>query len=386
MRIAFFSDTYTPEINGVTNTLSRLGAYLDGMCMRQLVIAPDYGGEDTDCDSVCRKVHRFKGIATSLSPKSRLAFPAFWEIDEICDNFMPDIIHVTTELGIGFRGMRYALTRNIPLVMSFHTDYCKYLKYHNLEFARPVIENYLAWFYSFSARTLAPSRNTLEELFRKGYRNLELWSRGIDTVCFNPGYRTGELRNKAGRGRFIFLYVGRLSAEKNLDMLLYAAREIERRFPGQAVFVFTGEGPYAGIIQNSPLPNVLMTGFKRGKELSQIYASADCFAFPSGTETFGNVVLEAMASGLPVAGVASGGVTDFLSHNHNSLLCTADDAAAFTDNLISLMKDKNLRLRLADNAKKTALSRDWNNIFDGLVNVYAETIEEFNRRNIRLTA
>jgi glycosyltransferase involved in cell wall biosynthesis len=386
MKIAYFSDTYQPEINGVTNTLSKLGAYLDGARIRQLVIAPDYGGENADCDSACRKVNRFKGIVTSLSPKSRLAFPAFWNIDEICDSFMPDIIHVTTELGIGFRGMRYALTRNIPLVMSFHTDYCRYLKYHNLEFARPLLENYLAWFYSFSARTLAPSRNTLEALFRKGYRNLELWSRGIDTVCFNPGYRNGELRKTTGQGRFIFLYVGRLSAEKNLDMLLYAACEIERRFPGQAAFVFTGDGPYTEIIQNSSPPNVFITGFKRGKELSQIYASADCFAFPSGTETFGNVVLEAMASGLPVAAVASGGVTDFLSHNNNSLLCAPDDAEAFTENLIALMKDAPLRLRLADNAKKTALSRDWNNIFDGLVNVYAETIEEFNRRNIRLTA
>jgi glycosyltransferase involved in cell wall biosynthesis len=385
MRIAFFTDTYQPEINGVTNTLSKLGAYLDNIRVRQLVIAPDYGGE-VFCDSACRKVFRFKGVAAPLSPKSRLAFPAFWAIDEICDNFKPDIIHVTTELGIGFRGMRYAITRNIPLVMSFHTDYFKYLKYHNLEFARPLLEKYLAWFYRFSASTLAPSRNTLGELLRKGYRNLKLWSRGIDTVCFNPGFRNEELRKTAGQGRFIFLYAGRLSAEKNLDMLLYSAREIERRFPGKAAFVFTGDGPYAGIIQKSSLPNAFLTGFKRGKELSQIYASADCFAFPSGTETFGNAALEAMASGLPVAGVAGGGVTDFLFHNYNSLMCAPDDAAAFTDNLVSFMNDEKLRLRLADNAKKTALSRDWNNIFDGLVNVYAATIEEFNRRNIRLTA
>jgi glycosyltransferase involved in cell wall biosynthesis len=386
MRIAYFTDTYQPEINGVTNTLSKLGAYLDNMRIRQLVIAPDYGGENSVSDSACREVYRFKGITTSLSPKSRLAFPAFWAIDDICDDFKPDIVHVTTELGIGFRGMRYAISRNIPLVMSFHTDYCKYLKYHNLEFARPLLENYLAWFYRFAARTLAPSRNTLEELLSKGYRNLRLWSRGIDTVSFNPGYRNEELRMTAGRGRFVFLYAGRLSAEKNLDMLLYAACEIERRFPGKAAFVFTGDGPYAQIIQNSSLPNAFLTGFKKGKDLSQIYASADCFAFPSGTETFGNAALEAMASGLPVAGVSGGGVTDFLSHNHNSLLCAPDDAAAFTENLISLMKDENLRMRLADNAKKTAVSRDWKNIFDGLVNEYAETIEEFNLRNIRLTA
>jgi len=386
MRIAYFTDTYSPEINGVTNTLSKLGTYLDSLHIRQLVIAPDYDGKNPEIDSEFRKICRFKGISVSLSPKSRIAFPAFWEIDRLCDNFQPDIIHVTTELGIGFRGMRYALSKNIPLVMSFHTDYCKYLKYHNLEFIQPLLENYLAWFYGFSDCTLAPSQNTLKELFHKGYCNLELWSRGIDGVCFNPEYRNENFRKTAGDDKFIFLYVGRLSAEKNLDMLLNAASEIERRFPGRAAFVFTGDGPYAEIIQSSSLPNIIFTGFKKDGELSQIYASADCFAFPSGTETFGNVVLEAMASGLPVAGIASGGVTDFLFHNYNSLLCAPDDAAAFTDNLVSIMKNKDLRLRLANNARKTALSRDWNKIFDGLVNVYAKTIDGYRQYDIGLTA
>jgi len=386
MRIAYFTDTYPSEVNGVTNTLAKLGTYLDERHVRQLVIAPDYDGENPDCDSAFRRVHRFKGITTSLSPKSRLAFPAFWETDEICDEFMPDLIHVTTELGIGFRGMRYALSRNIPLVMSHHTDYCKYLKYHNLDFARPLLENYLAWFYRFSARTLAPSRHTLGELFAKGYRNLGIWSRGIDADRFNPGYRSEDLRKTLAGGKFVFLYVGRLSAEKSLHMLLHAASEIERRFPGRAAFVFTGDGPCAEIIQNSGLPNIIFTGFKRGNDLSQMYASADCFAFPSATETFGNVVLEAMASGLPVAAVAGGGVTDFLSHDHNALLCEPEDPAAFTENLVAVMADHSLRLRLAYNARQTALSRDWDSVFDGLVNVYAEAINEDRQRNMPKTA
>jgi glycosyltransferase involved in cell wall biosynthesis len=382
MRIAYFTDTYSPEVNGVTNTLSKLGSYLDERHVRQLVIAPDYDGNNPDCDSVFRRVHRFKGITTSLSPKSRLAFPAFWEIGEICNNFMPDVVHVTTEMGIGFRGMRYALSRGIPLVMSYHTDYCKYLKYHNLEFARSLLENYLAWFYSFPARTLAPSRHTLGELFAKGYRNLGIWSRGIDADRFNPDYKSEELRKTLAEDKFIFLYVGRLSPEKSLDTLLHAASEIERRFPNKAAFVFTGDGPSAETIQNSNLPNIIFTGFKRGKELSEMYASADCFAFPSATETFGNVVLEAMASGLPVAAVAGGGVTDFLTHDHNALLCEPEDAAAFTENLVAVMEDNSLRLRLANNARQTALTRDWDNIFDGLVGVYAEVIEEDRQRTM----
>ena len=386
MKIAYFTDTFAPEVNGVTNTLSKLGTWLDRKNIRHLVFAPDYDGQNPHCDSSHRRVHRFKGITTSISPKSRLAFPAFWGIDEICDNFMPDVIHVTTEMGIGFRGMRYAQSRNLPLVMSFHTDYCKYLKYHNLEFMRPVLENYLAWFYRFSARTLAPSRHTLRELLGKGYRSLDIWSRGIDVGAFNPGHRNDALRKTLGGGKFIFLYVGRLSAEKSLDMLLYAAAAIERRFPGRAVFVFTGDGPYIETIHNARLANIVCTGFKRGVDLSRIYASADCFAFPSGTETFGNVVLEAMASGLPVAAVAGGGVTDFLSHNENALLSEPEDTEAFTNNLVSIMENENLRSRLAGTGRQTALSRDWNRIFDGLFNVYLDAVEEYHQYSMKNSA
>lgn len=386
MRIAYFTDTYSPEINGVTNTLSKLGNYLDKLRIHQLVIASEYENESPRCDSIYRKISRFKGIKTSISPKSRLAIPAFWDVDRICDDFMPDIIHVTTELGIGFRGMRYAYTRNIPLVMSYHTDYCKYLKYHNLELIQPVLEKYLSWFYSFSCRTLVPSLNTLSVLKKKGYSNLDIWSRGIDSGNFNPEYRNERLRKTLADGKFIFLYVGRLSAEKNLDLLLNAAENIELNFPGQTAFVFTGDGPYAKNITNKNLPNTILTGFSRGSELSEIYASADCFAFPSSTETFGNVVLEAMASGLPIAAVGSGGVTDFLFHNFNSLLCAPDSSENFVNNLVSIMRNNELRLQLSVNARNSALSRDWDSVFSGLLNIYAETIRENQQRVTRLSA
>ena len=117
-----------------------------------------------------------------------------------------------------------------------------------------------------------------------------------------------------------------------------------------------------------------------------MYASSDCFAFPSATETFGNVVLEAMASGLPVAGVESGGVTDFLSHDQNALLCSPEDVSAFTENLIALMEDEGLRVRLGEEARRTALTRDWNRIFDWLVDVYDEIIQEFKKEKTRQTA
>ncbi|MDR1288218.1 MAG: glycosyltransferase family 1 protein [Treponema sp.] len=385
MRIAYFTDTCSPEINGLTNTLSRLGAYLEEKRIHHAIIAPAYENEETfprreNRCSVYRALYRFKGLKTRLSPESRLAFPAFWEIDEICDGFKPDLVHVSTELGIGFRGMRYALTRGLPLVMSYHTNYGEYLRYFDLETFKPLLERYLSWFYRFAHRILVPSRHTMEDLFRRQYRNLDIWSRGIDSSLFNPRYRSEDLRNRLGKGKFMFLYVGRLSPEKGLDMLLYAAAGLERRFPGKTIFVFTGDGPYAETVKKQRLPNVVLAGFKKGRELSGIYASADCFAFPSGTETFGNAALEAMASGLPVAGVASGGVMDFLSHKNNALLCPAGSGDAFLENLVTLMEDSELRLTLAENARKTALARDWNRVFDGLINTYREVIEEQRRR------
>jgi glycosyltransferase involved in cell wall biosynthesis len=276
--------------------------------------------------------------------------------------------------------MKYAHARDLPLVMSYHTDYCKYLHYFNLDFFKPLLEKYLAWFYGFAHRILAPSRHTLEELFRKQYRNLGLWSRGIDAGKFNPRFRSQKLRKRLGIDeKFVFLYVGRLSPEKGLDMLLRAITEIEGRFPGKAAFIFTGGGPYAEFIRQKNFPNLILTGFKTGRELSEIYASADCFAFPSGTETFGNAALEAMASGLPVAGVSSGGVTEFLSHRRNALLCADGDSHGFTGQLITLMNNRKLRLRLAENGRKQALSRSWDVIFEGLLGMYGEVIN--NRLN-----
>jgi glycosyltransferase involved in cell wall biosynthesis len=397
MRIAYFTDTFTPELNGVTNTLSRLQTWLDKKKIQYAFFVPDYGGQANGEERAGpangwrggtgpagsgtggpggtvfqhKNLYRFRGMRPSLSPESCLALPRYREILRLCDQFKPDLVHVITELGIGYRGMRYACSRGLPLVMSYHTDYSRYLKFFHLDFLRPLVEKYLAWFYRSAHRILAPSRHTLEQLFQKRYRNLGLWSRGIDTEKFNPRFRSLKWRESLGiDDKFVFLYVGRLSPEKGLDTLLCAVKEIEDRFPGRAAFVFTGGGPYADLIQQKNLPHVILTGFKAGHELSVIYASCDCFAFPSATETFGNAPLEALASGLPVAGIASGGVTEFLFHGKNALLCADGDRGAFTENLTTIMENKTLRRELAKNGRKLAQSRAWDTIFEGLLSVY----------------
>ena len=387
MRIAYFSDTYLPEVNGVTTTLTKLSGYLERKGIQHAFFTPEYEGAVYLPSSILRpgmsvfseykQIHRYQGVKVNISPNSRFAFPIPWNIFNICDDFAPDVVHVTTEFGLGHSGITYAKLRKLPLIMSFHTDYCEYLKYYNLTQLQVLIEFYMKFYYGFSNRMLVPSQYTMEQLKRKGFDNLGLWSRGIDTVRFSAGFRSEQVRDRLGiGGKFAFLYVGRISPEKGLNMFLRSIEEINRAYPGKAVFVFTGEGPFEDTIRSAGSENIIMTGFKHGSELSEIYASCDCFAQPSGTETFGNTCLEAMASGLPLAGVASGGVTDYLVHDKNALLSNSGDEAGFTKNLIRFMNDEQLRRRLANNGTETALSKDWDRVFNGLLEEYETVICE----------
>jgi len=340
MRVAIFTDTLAPEVNGVANTLDKLSRYFERKSIKHAFFAPDYkknGISGLDTLSEAKRVHRFPGVRVKISPESCIAFPRGPLINNLCDDFAPDLVHVTTEFGIGYKGLKYATSRKLPLIMSCHTDYCKYLKHFDLGSLETLAEKYLKWFYSFSDKTLAPSRHTLEKLKEKNYRNVGIWTRGIDTDKFSAGYRSRKVRKMLGAGdKFTFLYVGRLSPEKGLRLLIHAISEINNRFPDKAVFVFTGDGPYAEKIRKAGFDNVVMTGFKHGKELSEIYASCDCFAFPSGTETFGNTPLEAMASGLPVVGINGGGVTEFLTHGHNALLSGENKYSLVRETVVDL--------------------------------------------------
>ena len=270
MKIAYYTDTLAPEVNGVANTLGKLSDYLERKSIRHTFFAPDYRKDDIeepDMLSGLKRVHRFPGVRVKVSPESCVAFPRAALINSLCDEFSPDLIHVTTEFGIGYRGLKYATSRKLPLVMSSHTDFCNYLKYFDLDPLEVIAEKYLKWFYSFSDKTLVPSKHTLEKLKEKNYKNLGIWTRGIDTSKFNAGFRSTEVRKMLGTGdKFAFLYVGRLSPEKGLHLMIPAIREINNRFPGKAVFVFTGDGPYAEKIQQAGFENVIMTGFAHNKD------------------------------------------------------------------------------------------------------------------------
>lgn len=372
MKIAYFTDTFYPQINGVTNTLGYLSRYLSDRNVEHVFFAPDY--EDGQADKSGLPVIRFKGIVPHIYPECRVAIPPYGKVLELLGEFKPDIVHIVTELGIGFCGLRAARELGLPIVMSYHTNYDQYLDFYNLSYLSRPLWSYIRWFHNYARVNLCPSVNTLTELSCHGIKNLDVWSRGIDLEKFGPGHYDESIRAElGGLGKTLFLYVGRIAKEKGLDTLVESIKTVNEKLMNQAVFVFTGDGPYLEELSAVGIPNAVFTGPQRGQKLAQIYASCDAFVFPSGSETFGNVMLEAMASGLPGICVDAGGVTEFTSHGENAYVSRYRDAGSLAA-AIAAMTDEGLRRKIRAGALRTAGERNWPAIFDKLFDAYENAL------------
>jgi glycosyltransferase involved in cell wall biosynthesis len=372
MRIAFFTDTYAPEINGVSHTLKRLAGYLRSQHVEHLFFAPHYGSDAVDSetmiDAETESVIRVKSMRAPIYSQSRIALPSYAKLKAEADAFKPDIVHVTTALPIGWCGMKYAREHNLPLVMSYHTNFDLYLKYYKLEYLERWLHGYLRWFHDHADLNLAPSFQTQSMLIAKGYPRVGVWSRGIDCGHFQPAAQRSEKP-------FTFLYVGRMAAEKGLDIYNEAIDQFSQHYRGPVRFVFTGDGPYLDTLIARTDDHIKLTGFKTGNDLADIYRSANCFVCPSSSETFGNVMLEAMASGLPVICADRGGQLDFARHMQNSIHFKSEDAESLSRSLLMAVEHPALMARLAAHALQTAQQRTWGNVFSKLLQDYGRLIE-----------
>jgi glycosyltransferase involved in cell wall biosynthesis len=221
MKVAIFTDTYLPEVNGVAKTLGRLTGYMYENGIEYRVFAPSYRNAVQD-----KSVVRFPSFNFLLYPESKISIPLYAEIRKELNHFKPDIIHVATPFGIGLCGLKYANAEKIPMVSSYHTNYSQYLEYFNLKLFEQISWKYLKWFHKQSRINYCPSYSAISLLKGKGIENLELWSRGINTVAFSPVYRDIEFRRKLNcADKIVFLYVGRISPEKDIDILLSTAKK-----------------------------------------------------------------------------------------------------------------------------------------------------------------
>jgi glycosyltransferase involved in cell wall biosynthesis len=243
----------------------------------------------------------------------------------------------------------------------------------------------MRWFHSQNKITLCPSQEAEILLNKHGIHNTGIFSRGIDFENFHPKYRSIKLRESLNiDNKLTFLYVGRVSIEKDLDILSESYKAIHEKYGDKVALIITGDGPYLEKCKDNFPGNTIFTGFKRGQNLSEIYASCDAFVCPSSTETFGNVILEAMASGLPVIGADAGGIGEIINQRYNGLKFKKRDSKELTACMMEIIENTTLRANLIIDGRNYALNRSWGKIFNGLMSIYNDILNE--RKNITISA
>lgn len=273
----------------------------------------------------------------------------------------PDVLYIATEGPLGLSALRAARRLGIPVVSGFHTNFQQYSDHYGFGLLTRLLTGYLRWFHNRSRLTLVPSPSQRLELQRRGFERLELLARGVDGQLFHPARRSAALRTEWGLGEdeIAVLHVGRLAAEKNLQLLIRAFRQLQRDLPQQHLrLVLVGDGPLRAQLQ-AELPEALFCGVQRGETLAAHYASGDLFLFPSLSETFGNVVLEALASGLAVVAFDQAAAAQHIRHGHNGALATPGDEVAFIESARWLLEDPESLRRVRLNARQHAGKQGW---------------------------
>jgi phosphatidylinositol alpha 1,6-mannosyltransferase len=373
MRIAIFTDTFLPQVNGVTNTLKRFGEYLKANHIEYIFVTPEHKSEG----QLPYNIEAFLSAPFFLYPECRFTFPNLIRLTKRLDAFKPDVIFAMTEFTMGFCGLSYGKKNNIPVVSNYSTNFSTLLKSYKLGVLEKIIDKYLTWFHQEATKTVTPSIESEKILQKMGVMRTGIFSRGIDTESFSMNQRSLEVRKTLGlENKLGLLYVGRLSPEKDLDVLRDAMHRLNSKYSDRIQLILTGEGPMQSELKKTMPHNVVFTGYKKGQELAEIYASCDIFAFPSSFETFGNVVLEAFASGLPVVGVDMGGVKTLVKSEHNGFLVEPKNSEAFAQALEKLITQDIMRYQYGQRGRTFAKELSWDAVFTELLDEFDRVILE----------
>jgi glycosyltransferase involved in cell wall biosynthesis len=369
MRIAMVTETYPPEVNGVARTIGLMAEGLQRRGHFVELVRPRQNGHDHAARDGSFGEILVRGIPIPRYTQLRMGMPSRRTLERRWKAERPDIVHIATEGPLGWSALTAARRLGIPVASDFHTNFHAYSRHYGLAWlARPVAA-YLRSFHNRAACTMVPTREMAEDLARLRFERLRVVGRGVNPEVFSPARRSRELRESWGAGDDtpVALCVSRFAPEKNFPLVI-EAYEAMRRVRTDTKLVLVGDGPMAEALKRKNVGYVI-AGRKVNGELSMHYASADVFLFPSMTETFGNVTLEAMASGLGIVAYDYAAARDVLRHGESALLAPFGDAAAFVSHAQALAGNRSFAIALGRTARSRAESLTWEGVVDGFEEV-----------------
>jgi glycosyltransferase involved in cell wall biosynthesis len=377
VKLAIVTETYPPEVNGVASTIARFIKGLAEMGHDITLIRPRQGFKDKP-----KNESHFKEILTLGMPipgysSLRMGLPQKNMLLKQWASDRPNLIHIVTEGPLGWSALEAAKKLNIPICSDFRTNFDAYSTHYGMSFLKNPIQRYLRYFHNNCNFTMVPTQDLKNQLLSNGFERLRIVARGIDTELFNPLKRSQELRDQWGikDNQKVVLYVGRLASEKNLQVTVDTFKAMLQK-DSNLKMVWVGDGPEKGSLKLS-CPNSIFAGVQTGEALAAHYASGDIFLFSSLSETFGNVTLEAMASGLAVLAYDYAAARQFIDHGANGFLANLNEANSFVAAGFALLKeDVNLE-NLRACARQTTLEISWDQVTKKLENNYHDLIQNF---------
>ena len=379
LRVAVVTETYPPEINGVAITIARM---VEGLRAREhevQLIRPRQSSSDNATVGPHFEEVLGRGVAIPRYDNLKMGLPAKQALTRLWSLIRPDIVHIVTEGPLGWSALAAALKLRIPCCSDFHTNFQSYSKHYGIGWLRKPISGYLRRFHNKAHCTLVPTQSLHNELQDHGYLNLRVVARGVDTKLFSPQKRSLPLRRRWGvaSDQMVALYVGRLAPEKNLPAVLKAYSAMRAAVPGVRL-VMVGDGPERNALQAADA-GIIFAGVQYGEALAEHYASGDVFLFPSTTETFGNVTIEALASGLAVVAYDYAAAAEYIKQGENGLLAAFDNTRDFVNLAVRLACNQPRSSALGSAARLSVEKYDWQNVYAAFETALREVIAAQNR-------
>ncbi|RLI66112.1 MAG: glycosyltransferase family 1 protein [Promethearchaeia archaeon] len=374
MRFAIYSGTFKKNQDGVARATYELVDSLLKRHHRILLGAPMI----TPQKRKGLKLVEVPSIPFNFYPDYRCALPSIKFYREL-DEFQPDLIHIATPDLMGLLTLVYAKRRNIPVVFIHHTDFQSYMKYFQVDWLVKTMWPAMVAVYNKALNVFAPTQQYVDLLQHKGVKHVDIWSRGIDRNQFNPKYRSQTLRKQWGaENKKVFLFVGRLVWYKGLRTFVRLYRYFEDRLDKDIAFVLAGDGPIRSHLEKS-MPKAIFTGYLEGEALGKAYASSDVFLFPSTTETFGQVIQEALASGLPVIVSDKGGCQEIVKTSNGGIIVPSKNMTEWKRACEIMLTDAEQYHKFREAGLKYAKERSWEKVNGKLIEKYENYALLWNR-------